>query len=139
MQEEATQELASAELHLTVLATVGVVLPAEGDVLSVKGQQSVVGNGHAMGVAAQIAQHLERAAKGWLGVDDPILTVHAAKQLRELPRISERGRRACTMEFVAAVQMFQASQEFSAKDATKNFYRQKELVTSAKPTTVARR
>ena len=33
MQEEAANEHASAELHLTLLATVGVVLPAKGDVL----------------------------------------------------------------------------------------------------------
>jgi len=54
MQEEAAQELAGAEFHLTVLAAVGIVFPAKGDVLSIKCQQAMIGNGHAMGVAAQV-------------------------------------------------------------------------------------
>jgi len=33
------------------------------------------GNGHPVGVAAQIAQHLQRTAKGRFGVDHPVLAV----------------------------------------------------------------
>src|SRR5215472_18566413 len=139
MQEEPTQELACPELHLTLFATVGIVLPAESDVLSIECQQAMIGNGHAMGVAAQIAQHLHRTAKGRLGVDDPILTVQAAQQLRELSRISERGRRARTVEFLTAVETLQSGEKFSAKDTAENFHRQKEPITSANPTTVVRR
>ena len=55
MQEETAQELASPELHLAQLATVGIILPAEGDKLSVECNQAMIGNGHAVGVAAQIS------------------------------------------------------------------------------------
>jgi hypothetical protein len=60
-----------------------------------------------MSVAPQIAQHLHGTAKGWLGIDDPILAVQTAKELSELPGIGQRSGRACTMEFLAAVKAFQ--------------------------------
>jgi len=53
--------------------------------------QAMIGNGHAVGVAAQITQHLHGTAKGRLSIDDPVLAVQAAKQLRERLGISERG------------------------------------------------
>src|SRR5262249_21594722 len=139
MQEEATQELASAELHVTVLATVGVVLPAKSDVLVIEGQQSMIGNGHAMGVPPKIVQHLHRATEGWLGIDDPILTVQATQQLRKLSRISERGGRTGTMKYLAAVQAFQSRQKFPAKDAAENLHGEEERRARTDPTTVVRR
>jgi hypothetical protein len=50
VQKETTQELSRAESHLTLLATAGVILPAEGDAFLFEGQQAMIGNGHAMGV-----------------------------------------------------------------------------------------
>ena len=118
-----------------MLATVGVVLPAKSDVLSVECQQSMVGNSHAMGVPAQIAQHLQRTAKGWLGVDNPVLTMQATKELRELVGISQCGGRTGTMEFLAAIEAFYTSEKFPTKDATEDFHRQEETITRAGPTT----
>ena len=51
----------------------------------------MIGDGHAMGVAAEIAQHLQRTAEGWLGVDHPVVAMQAAEELCELLRISESG------------------------------------------------
>ena len=36
--------------------------------------EAVVGDGHAMGVAGEIAEHMMGTAKRWLGIDDPVLT-----------------------------------------------------------------
>jgi hypothetical protein len=36
--------------------------------------EAVVGDGDAMGVTGEIAEHMMRTAEGWLGVDDPVLT-----------------------------------------------------------------
>jgi hypothetical protein len=51
VQEEAAQELGGIQGHLTLLATAGVILPAEGHAFLFEGQQAMIGNGHAMGVA----------------------------------------------------------------------------------------
>ena len=74
-----------------MLATVGVILPAEGDALLVEGQQAMIGDGHAMGVAAEIAQHLHGTTEGGLGIDDPVVAVQAADEFCELLRIGESG------------------------------------------------
>jgi hypothetical protein len=44
----------------------------------------MIGNGHAMGVAAQIAQHLQRTTEGGLGIDHPVVAVQTADQFREM-------------------------------------------------------
>jgi hypothetical protein len=42
--------------------------------------EAVVGDGHAMGVTGEIAEHMMRTAEGWLGVDDPVLTEQGAQE-----------------------------------------------------------
>ena len=73
VEEEAAQKLGCLELHDASPAAVGVILPAESDVLSVEADKAVVGDGDAMGVAAEITQHMFRTAEGWSYVDDPPL------------------------------------------------------------------
>src|ERR1700745_3293093 len=97
MQKETTQELGCRQRHLIPLTIVGIVLPAEGDALSIECQQSMIGNGYAMGVAAKIAQHLQWTAESWFGIDHPVLAGQATNQLSELPGIGQRGGRANTL------------------------------------------
>jgi hypothetical protein len=75
VQKEAAQELGGGQCHLTLLATVGVILPAEGNALLFGGQQSMIGHGHAMGVATEMAQHLHGTAESGLGVDHPVVAM----------------------------------------------------------------
>src|SRR5207302_8707297 len=122
-QKETPQELCRAKRHLALLATVGVILPVKGDALLVEGQQAMIGDGHAMGVAAKIAQHLHGSTEGGLGIDDPVVAVQAAEEFCELPWIGESGGRAGTAEWVAAVQTFQAGEELATKDAAEDLHR----------------
>jgi hypothetical protein len=49
------------------------VSPTEGDVSLFKGDESAVGDGDAVGVAAEITQRVLRSAEGWLGIDNPVM------------------------------------------------------------------
>jgi len=51
VQKETAQELGGAKSHCARLATVGVILPAKSDAFLLAGQQAMIGNGQAMGVA----------------------------------------------------------------------------------------
>ena len=82
MEEEAAQELGGIESHDALLAAMGIVLPAKADALSVEGQQAVIGNGDAMGIASHVVQDLLRPCEGLLGIDNPF----ALAQGREPPR-----------------------------------------------------
>jgi|SRR5215472_15859314 len=73
MQKETTQEFLRGQGHALFLISMSVILPEESDLVVVKGQKAVVADGDAMGVASQISQHVVRATKRPLGVDDPFL------------------------------------------------------------------
>ena len=56
VQQEPAQKLVGGNGHLALLVAVRVVLPAEGDRLAIKGEEPVIGDGYAMGVAGQVLQ-----------------------------------------------------------------------------------
>ena len=122
VQKEAAQELGGRERHLALLAAVGVILPAEGDALLVEGQQAMIGNGHAMGVAAEIAQHLHGAAEGGLGIDDPVVAVQAAEEFCELladRRERRPGRRSSS--FLRRWRRFRPARNLPRKTRLRTF------------------
>ena len=60
--------------HDSFLISVGIIFPAESNLIMLEGHEAVVGDGDAMGVTGEIAEHMMGTAEGWLGVDDPVLT-----------------------------------------------------------------
>ena len=69
MEHEATQELFGGYRHLALLVAVSVVFPAECDVAVGHGQEPMIGDGDAVGVACQIVEHILRSAEGAFAVD----------------------------------------------------------------------
>ena len=80
VEQEAAQELLRTERHHSLLITVGIILPAESDLVMFESHEAVVGDGDAMGIAGEITQHMVGTAEGWLGVDDPVLTEQWAQE-----------------------------------------------------------
>ena len=62
------------------LISVGVILPAESNLVMLEGHEAMVGDGYAMGIAGEIAEHMMGTAEGGLGVDDPVLTEQGAQE-----------------------------------------------------------
>ena len=58
VQEEASQELIDGQSHQPLLVAVSRVSPTEGKVALGQSHQPMVGNGDAMSVGAEIAQHM---------------------------------------------------------------------------------
>ena len=79
MQQEAATTLLHVEGYELFRVTSCAVVPAEGHAAVVKGDESVVGDGHAVGVAAEVAQDLPGSGEGWLAVDDPVLASGSSK------------------------------------------------------------
>jgi len=72
MQEEAADELLGGKRHGLLLALAAVILILQTDPVAFDAQQTVVGDGDAMGIATDVIQHLFRAREGRLGIDDPL-------------------------------------------------------------------
>ena len=90
VQEEAAQELIDGQSHQPLLVAVSGVAPAESDVAIGESNQPVVGDGDAVGVGAEIAQHVFWPAEGPLGVDDPVVTEQHPQPGGEGARFRER-------------------------------------------------
>ena len=73
MQQEAAQELFDSQGHESLFVAVRRISPAKCDVAFGECDQPGVGDGDAMGVGAEIAQHMFRTTEGGLGVDDPVV------------------------------------------------------------------
>lgn len=81
VKKEAANELVGLELHGLCRAALAVILPREGDMIVVEGDEAAVGDRDPMGIAAEISQDLGGPAERLLGVDDPI----------DAPRRSDAG------------------------------------------------
>ena len=90
MEQETAQELLRSERHHSLLITVGIILPAESNLIMLESHEAVVGDGHAMGVAGEIAEHMMRTAEGGLGVDHPVLTEQGTQERAEGLLVGER-------------------------------------------------
>src|ERR1039457_4289761 len=126
VQEEAAEEVHRVQSHDALLAAVGIIAPAEADALPVESGDAVVGDGHAVGVAAEVAQDMFGAAEGRLGVDVPVLVAKLLDQLIKQRRITERSGRTSEVEQALAVEMVKACEELVAEDGAQNGNRQQE-------------
>src|SRR5262249_27237950 len=76
------------------LAVRTVVFPGKADLPIGEREQPAIGDGDAMGVAAEIGQHLFGASERWLGVDHPVEALEFAQATCEglrFGKISEIG------------------------------------------------
>ena len=71
-----------------------VILPQKRDALAIEGYESMVGDGHAVGVTAELPEHLRGPAESRLGIDDPILPVEATEELPKLFFVGQGGGRS---------------------------------------------
>jgi hypothetical protein len=72
--QESAQELIPRKGHQFLLVVVSRIAPTKGDLAVGQRDQSMVGDGHAMGVTAEILEHIVGTAEGWFGVDDPVFS-----------------------------------------------------------------
>ena len=86
VKQEAAQELLDLQSHEPLLVAMGGVSPLEGDIARGESDQPAVGDGDAMGVGAQIAQHMSRPSEGPLGVDDPVMAEQYPQPCGSIPQ-----------------------------------------------------
>ena len=120
VQEEAAEEVDGIEGHEALLAAVGIIAPEEADALAVEGGDAVVGDSHAVGVAAEIAQDMFGATEGRLGVDVPVLLAQQVDQLLELSRVTEGCGWASEVEQAPLMKLAEAGEELVAEDGAQN-------------------
>src|SRR5437867_3519838 len=101
MEQEPTEELLRFELHDLACVGVGVVLPAEPNHSVFETEDALIGDGHAMGVPAQVLEDLLRAGEGSFGVNNPGLATESAEPRMKHLRRSQGSSRSGEDEFSA--------------------------------------
>src|SRR6266481_8888561 len=93
MHQEAADELGGIERHHLVSpgAFAAVILPLEGDAVVIERDQAAVGDGDAVGVAREIAQHFFWSPERSFAVDHPFAVAQGRQIGGEGSRIGERG------------------------------------------------
>lgn len=80
-----------------------------------------------MRIAAEIPQHLHRAAERSFGANHPAPQMQSPEQLRKLFRIGKDGRWSAAAELAELTQPFQSRDELAAKDFSEHWDGQEEI------------
>ena len=91
VQEKAWQEFVGLEREDLHAVVVGVVLPAEPNAAVAVIDEPIIGQRHAVGVPAEIVEHLFRAGEGPLRIHDPVDGPQLTKAIGESQTIGEIG------------------------------------------------
>jgi len=118
VQKETAQELLGRQSHALFLISMSVILPEEGDLVVVKGQEAVIADGDTMGISSQIGQHVVWATKRRLGVDDPVLAEKWPQECAKGLFLLQGLESSVEGELTLAKLLFQAVDEFAAKNST---------------------
>ena len=77
----------------------------------------MVGDGDAVGIAAEILQHVIGSTEGWFGVDDPIFAEERAQPGREKLGMSEWREFSGQVQLTAFEGRLESGDELAAKHA----------------------
>src|SRR3974390_1133756 len=134
MQQEAAQELIQRQGHQFLLIVVSRVPPEKGNLAIRKRNESMVGDGDAVGVAAQILEHILGASEGRLAVDHPVVSVVEGPQPgSEDLGLSQGGEVAIEAELAALEGGAEGEDKLAAKHAPEDGAGEKEARAAGDP------
>ncbi len=94
----------------------GVAPGAEGRGVVGEGDQAVIRDGDAMGVATEVGEDGLRARERGLAVDDPLLSVQPSEHSLEGPRVGDLGAGSAEVELPALMGAEQSATDDAAEE-----------------------
>src|SRR5881628_1104811 len=125
VQQEAADELVGGKRGALA------VLGGEGDAASIEGDEALVGDADAVGVAAEVVEDLRGAAEGRLAVDDPGLAIEVVLELGEGGGVGEVSAGAVELEFAALAGASERGEELAAEEPRHDGDREEEAAAPA--------
>jgi hypothetical protein len=122
VQQKTAEKLDGRERHASLLAALLVVLEQEGDLAVGEGDDAVVGDGDAVGIAAEISEDVLGAAKGRLGIDDQVLGAELVLEAAPRQRMGEFGRGACEVELAPTICLVQRVEKQTAEELAEHLH-----------------
>ena len=119
------QELIEGYGHQLVFIVVSGVAPTKGDLAVLEGNQSMVRDGHAVCVTAEVVQYILRTTERWFAIDDPIFAKQRPETRGEDLRFSEESQIAGKVQLLSLKGRLELSNELTAKHAPEHLDREK--------------
>ena len=104
------------------------IAPAESDLAVAERDQAVVGDGHAMGVAAQIVHHVCGAPEGTFQVHHPVLSKQRPQPSGKDLGLSEEFQISLEAQLAILKSLLERINELAAKDFTQHPFGKKVVV-----------
>jgi hypothetical protein len=139
VEEEAAEELVDREGHDLHAVPVGVVAPAKPDGAIGDGDEPIVGERDAVGVAAEIGEHMVGPGEGRLTVDDPGVLAQRGEPRGKRRGRGERGQAAGEMQLAPVEGPPQAGEIAAAEDLRQGTDGEEEAGPSGHPARPVRR
>jgi len=98
--------------------------------------QTVIGDGHPVGVAAEIAEHRLRATKGWFAVNHPVVAEQGAEERSESLGVGQKLEVPVEAELAVREGLLQSIHELAAEDSTQHLPGEKEARAGVDPALV---
>ena len=115
------------------------IAPAEGDLSIGERDQSVVGDGHTVGVAAQIVHHIFRATEGTFQIDHPILSIEWPQPSGEGLGLRQKLQVSVEVELAILKGLLESVDELAAKNFLQHFLGKEVVVPGTNPAGVIER
>jgi hypothetical protein len=117
VDQESAQKLFCGNSHDLLFAAMRIILPSKRDSIILEGDESMVGDRDAMGIARQVVQNMLRTAERRLGVYDPVLPEKLPEKATETAWLGEVLERSMELELVLPKELLESGGELAAKDA----------------------
>ena len=114
-------------------AAVAIVLPSEGELIPGQAEQSRIGDGDAMSVAAEIGQYLLGPTKRRLGINHPLHPTQLAEMASESSWAGEAAELPEESKFAGVEGSPQLIEEEPAEEAREHMDRQEEAWSATDP------
>ena len=118
VEQEAAQEFLDRQSHQALLVAVRGVSPAKGDLVALEADQAVIGDRHAVGVAAEITENIFGATEGRLAIDHPVLPEEGAEESSESLRFRQKLEVPVEAELAIGEGPFESVDKLAAEDST---------------------
>ena len=120
VEQEAAEELIDRQSHNPLAVAVFGIAPLERDFAISKSKQPVVGDGDAVSVVSEIAQHVFRSTEGRLGINHPVLAEQQSEPGCEALRVGKRSELPVELKRGIAESRFECSDELTAEDTAEH-------------------
>ena len=123
MKQKPAQELICRESQELFPIAVCPVSPAKGDLAIFKGNETTVGDGDSMSVAAQIPEHVFGTAKRPFAVDHPIVPEQSTDKGVKRPRVGKMLQFAIELNGTLGELTIKRFSKLGSKDLLQHLFR----------------